>query len=833
METREIHFKLKSVKIRKIETKSKYLTYLLIALSLLFFLPGKNLWAGLADPDIPVKGTVIDSVSGEGISYVTIQIENNGNVVQRLASDESGKFSFTLNTAGNYNILLHSVGYQMKKTKFVPKQSGTGFDLGKITLTPSNEQVKEVTVSALKPLVRSEAEKLIYNVESDPESTTSNALDMLRKVPMVSVDGEDNVKLRGISGVKFLINGKTSSMLDQNAKEVLRSMPSNTIKDIEVITNPSSKYEAEGSAGIINIVTTRKTPDGFNGRLNAGLTSRESYNGNIYFASKIHKFIYSVNLALNHWNSEDVYNKSSRETYISTSNRYSEKKWYGDNSSNWNTLNTEASYEIDSLNLVSFSVVGRLGEFNQTGHTEVNDFDINHSPSMGFQNWFNSGGNYNFLSGNVDYQKLFRKEGNVLTISYRHEYSPGDRRSDNNVLGTVNFAGYHQKISSDMMNNEGTLQIDYVNEIDKKHQIETGYKQIWRTSNTTSDYLIFDEEQNKWIQDITRINDLDYKQSVMGIYLIYDLKLEKTELKIGLRGENTVNHGFLKSVEDTTFANRMFNLVPYLLFSKNFEKDRSLKLSFTQRLGRPWIGLLNPFRNDADPQNIRTGNPNLETEVTNNLDFSFNKFTQKNNFGINLNGSFSNNLIVNDVSIQPNGVKFYTFSNSGENRYVSANIFGSSKLTKKLNINATLGSNYTSIRSNTEENDKTSGWNFSGNVDLVYKITGNTTFLAGGGDNSGYIWFQYKGSSYHWYYLTCQQDILKKKVKLEARFDSRFNKYYRGKSETFNKDFFESSRGRNYARIITLRFSYNFGTMKDQVKKSKTSIRNDDLKQGG
>ena len=278
----------------KFKFQSEKIICILLIFNLLFGLTIKNSYAGFAEPDIPVKGIVIDSVSGEGISYVTIQIENNGVVVQRLASDASGKFSFALNTHGTFNIRVHSVGYQTKKTAFETKESGTGFDLGKISLKPSNEQVKEVIVSALKPLVRSEADKLVYNVESDPEAKTSNVLDMLQKVPLVSVDGNENVSIRGITKIKFLINGKSSVLLDQNPKDVLRSMPTHTIKDIEVITNPSSKYEAEGAAGIINIITNRKTPDGFNGKVNASINTLSQSVNNLYFATKANKFKWGI-----------------------------------------------------------------------------------------------------------------------------------------------------------------------------------------------------------------------------------------------------------------------------------------------------------------------------------------------------------------------------------------------------------------------------------------------------------------------------------------------------------------------------------------------------------
>ena len=237
-----------------------------------------------------VKGIATDAESGKTIPYVTITARNSKGIIKRLASDANGKFEFTIDSIGKYEVIVQSIGFQTSKNEVNINEKTIKIDLGTIKLITGSEIVGEVAIVAQKPLVRTEVDKIIYNLEADPESKTSNALEMLRKIPLVTVDGEDNIQVKGSSNFKILLNGKASSMLSQNPKDVLRSLPANTVKDIEVITNPSSKYEAEGTGGIINIITTKKQIDGFMGRVNAGIDTRGGYNGGIYATSKIKKF---------------------------------------------------------------------------------------------------------------------------------------------------------------------------------------------------------------------------------------------------------------------------------------------------------------------------------------------------------------------------------------------------------------------------------------------------------------------------------------------------------------------------------------------------------------
>jgi hypothetical protein len=238
-----------------------------------------------------VSGQIVEKLSGEGVPYATVIIKNDSIKEKKImACDVSGHFSLSLSEPQKYILTVSSVGY--KEFSLPINISGLKTELGKLSMEEGIE-LKEVSVTAQKPLVKMEVDKIVYSMESDPEAQTNNTLEMLNKVPLVTVDAEDKITVNGQSNFKVLVNGKSSSMMSANLKDVLKSLPANTVKDIEVITNPSSKYDAEGLGGIINIITLKKKISGYNGSISSGVDSRGSFNWSTYLAAKIDKFSFS------------------------------------------------------------------------------------------------------------------------------------------------------------------------------------------------------------------------------------------------------------------------------------------------------------------------------------------------------------------------------------------------------------------------------------------------------------------------------------------------------------------------------------------------------------
>ncbi|HKK41479.1 MAG TPA: carboxypeptidase-like regulatory domain-containing protein, partial [Bacteroidales bacterium] len=323
----------------------KHLCLLLFCLVIALPLKAQNKTASFR-----VSGQIVEKLSGNGVPFATVVIRNDSIKESKAqACDASGRFSLNVSSRVKYILTVSSVGY--KGFSIPVKITGPENDLGKLTME-SGVELNEVSVTAQKPLVKVEPDKIVYSLESDPESQTSNVMQMLYKIPLITVDAEDNITINGSSNFKILINGKSSSMMSTNFKDILKSLPANSIKDIEVITNPPSKYDAEGVGGILNIITDKKTLRGINISASTGMDARGSFNWSGYLAAKIQKFTFSAR----YYGSQFIQPQSISDGY---SEYYNNNDYhFSDSRSNTsykglsNGFSGEASYEIDSLNLI-------------------------------------------------------------------------------------------------------------------------------------------------------------------------------------------------------------------------------------------------------------------------------------------------------------------------------------------------------------------------------------------------------------------------------------------------------------------------------------------------
>ncbi len=779
-----------------------------------------------------VRGVVTEAESGKTIPYSTITVQNNKGIIKRLASDVNGKFDFTVDSIGKYVIVIQSIGFQSSRNSISIDAKTTRTELGTIKLLTGSEKIGEVEVVAQKPLVRTEVDKIIYSIEADPEAKTTNALEMLRKIPLVTVDGEDNIQVKGASNFKILLNGKNSSMLSSNPKDVLRSLPANTIKDIEVITNPSSKYEAEGTGGIINIITTKKQLDGLMGRVNAGVDTRGGYSGGLYATSKIKKFGFSLNYSLNKFIQPTNESYSNRENLLSTTNRYSESSGFSNYNGTSKMAMGEASYEIDSLNLISLSFWGYTGDYTSKGEQSTRDFDVNNTLSRQLNNLSNSTNSRGSLSGNIDYQRTFKKPDKSFTVSYKLDRSPMNTDGENEINGILNYSSYRQRSANDASGTEHTFQLDYYDPLTKMHQIESGVKYILRQNISNSNILRYDATQNEWIQDIARNNKLDYDQHIFGVYAGYVIKLKKVSIKTGLRAEGTFNDGYFSSVKDTTFKNRLFNIIPYVTISKNLNKGQNVKLSYTQRLSRPSIYYLNPYINDTDPLNINYGNPNLDAEVSHTFDLSYGKFSNKYNINLSLNGALTNNSIVSLQTINASGVKTTTYKNIGKNQNFGGYLYGSLRPNSKFTISTNVAIRYSILESNDGRNLKNEGFSYNGSLNMRYTLWKNGSISGYCGIYSPSIMLQGKSSMFWFTNINASQELFKKKFTASLSVSDPFRSKVKYESSINDPTFNQKSTYLYSNRMIRVNLSYRFGQIKGEIKKAKRGIKNDDVKSG-
>jgi outer membrane receptor protein involved in Fe transport len=773
-----------------------------------------------------VKGQIIENIKGEGVPYATVVISADSLKEKKaMACDANGNFSINLDSARRYQLTVTSVGYKQLDLPFLVTTFKT--DLGKISIEQGIE-LQEVTVTAQKPLVKVDPDKIVYSMEADPEAQTNNALEMLRKVPLVNVDSEDNITLNGQSNFKILLNGKTSSMLSSNSKDVLKSMPANTIKNIEVITNPSSKYDAEGVGGIINIVTTKKTLSGYNGSISSGMDSRGSFNGSLYLASKIKKFSFSGRYFGNQFREPKSTSDGESEFYNVTDYHYSNTKSVSDYKGLSNGYSGEASYDIDSLNLISLSFWGYQYSYTNRGSGETQFRNTGNDITRFYNTITEGNNNFSTLSGNIDYQKTYKKPDKSLTFSYKLDNDPRKVRNNTYVTGLTNYPSYGQRSDNEANGREQTFQADYYDPVTEKHQAEGGLKFILRQNTSISE--IYRNDTLK----LNSNNDLDYDQYILGAYAGYLFKWKKISTKTGMRLERTWNDGISKAAgSNTYFTNRLVNLIPYITFNFMPKQGQTIKVSYTQRLSRPGIWYLNPYIDNSDSLNINYGNPSLKAELSHSFELGYTLFKPKFNLSATTYSSFINNSIESISRIEDNGATATTYENIGKNQTYGLNLYLSYRPTNKLSINLNGGGGYAKLESNNSYAISNEGFSYRGFMNIRWTAWKDGTVSSYAGLYSPSIMLQGKSSSFYYTSFGVSQYLLKRKLMLNLSMTDPFWKTKEYKYETGDMTFFSQSIYKYVARNLRFSLTYNFGQMDLQVKKARRGINNDDLKGGG
>jgi len=795
----------------------KYLCLLLLSFFTPFLLVAQN-----KVTNYQVTGQIVEKITGNGVPFATVIIKNDSIKVKKAqACDVSGHFSIGLNTPLRYIIIVSSVGYKEFSMPLTVSELKT--DLGKIQVE-EGVLLKEVTITAQKPLVKIDPDKIVYSMESDPEAQSNNALEMLRKVPLITVDAEENITLNGQSNFKVLVNGKSSTMMSTNFKEALKSLPANTIRDIEVITNPSSKYDAEGVGGIINIITGKKTFDGYNGSVSSGVDVRGSINLSGYLAVKINKFSFSSRFYGSQFIQPESRTIVATEYFNNTDYHYSQSNGNSSYKGLSNGYTGEASYEIDSLNLISLSFWGYLSSYENNGFTETRYMNIDNDITRLYNNLLKSSNRSGSISGNIDYQRTYKKPDKSLTFSYKLDNNPRRIKNISGIDGIINYPSYSQLSENDAVGREQTFQADYYDPITKKHQIESGIKFILR-QNTSNSEIFRDNTK------LDNVNDLDYNQYIMGLYAGYLVKWKKLTAKTGLRLERTWNDGNSKtSGINTDFTNRLFNLVPYITFSYMPKQGQTIKLSYTQRLSRPGIWYLNPYVNNSDSLNISYGNPMLKSEVSHSFELGYTYFTPKINFSASSTSSFANNAIERISRVESNGATVSTYENIGKDQLYGLNLYLSYRPSGKLNLFFSGGVNYSKLEANAGYSITNKGFSFRGYVGGRRTLWKDGSVNANPGAYSSSIMLQGRSSTFFYTSLGISQYFLKRKLMLSVSTSDPFwyrKKYtYESKDITFNSNIENSYPAQN----VRLSATYNFGKMDLQVKKARRGIKNDDIK---
>jgi outer membrane receptor protein involved in Fe transport len=799
--------------------------------------------AGAAPGTGTISGIVVDSLTNKPLDYATVSLFKAGVTAPLTGAltDAKGAFKITALQPGQYRVQVAFLGYVTKSIdKLVLTPAKPTLNLGQIIVAPSAKMLDAVQITGQKDMIENRIDKLVFNAEKDVTSSGGNVSDILRKVPMVSVDMDGNVALRGSQNVRILINGKPSGALVTNAADVLKSMPADQIKNIEVITAPSAKYDAEGSAGIINIVTKKKNVTGFSGSVTGSVGTRQSnQSANINFNKN--KLSLSANFGYNTGWPQTTYNSFSSANTDSLTSSSSN----GQNTSNRHFSNGSASlgYDFDDNNSFSSSFSTRGGAFKNSGSTD----NSNTSVKEGTVNYTAITSNEFKVSNfdwNNDFTHKFAKQGEEISIAGQWTHGI----SDVNYLSEYSAFTQNQRAANNGTNNEYTIQLDYVLPVNKIFKIETGGKSILRRIKSEYDFFNPDAGGNYVFNPATS-NTYDYDQDVYSGYGLLTTTLKNGyTVQAGARVENTKISGSSgnSSAGLSPFNNTYTNFIPSFVISKALTPTQTLKLSYSKRIQRPSLQFLNPFRNTSNPLNQTEGNPELSPEVTQTIELNYSTFIKTSVINASVYYRKTADIIESYVSTVPftttdnagntvtRNVSLTNYLNVGNNNSIGSSLFASVQLFKALtfrgNVNAFTykpqiisslqpGSQSTYVQYNAF---------ISGTVKISSTLSAETFVI----QNSARRTFQGTNPAFNLFVIGAKKDIFKKKGTVGLNITQPFQDYKDFTSRINSGALTQNSRFSVPFRSFGVSFTYNFGKTTFGPPKKKRGVSNDDLKQG-
>ena len=805
-----------------------------------------------------IQGILLDSITRQGEPYATIKVarkESPQKAVKMLVSDMNGKFKERVPGSGSFLLIITSVGRTTITRPFTASQGEKLIDFGTMLVSDASNELGQIEVVAQKPLVKADVDKIEYNIQDDPDSQSNSLLEMLRKVPLVTVDGEDNIKVNGSSSFKVYVNGRPNNMMSNNPTEVLKSMPANSIKHIEVITNPGPKYDAEGVGGILNIVTVGSGMEGYTATF-SGNVSNNGGGGSLFSTVQKGKLTVSARYNYDYSKQPKSHSGGTRTTLPERLTEHSSDVLY-ENSNKGNHRfhagSLEASYEIDTLRLVSmsFGLWGGGYRGDRDGH------QLGSHPSLGElyeyatvgrtkNSWFS-------IDGGIDYQRLFHTKNRMLTFSYKINTNPStsdDYTDYVNKTAVPEWEDFIHRLTNlhtdgKQHTTEHTFQVDYTTPIGKLHTIEGGVKYILRDNAADNDRYeqTSDSPEADYAFDEEYSSHYKHQNDILAAYLGYGLKWKKLSGRLGLRYEFTHQEVKYLLGKGEDFQKDFNDLVPSASIGYQLTDLSNLRLGYNMRIYRPGIWYLNPYLDDSNPSNLSQGNPNLNSEKSHNLNLSYSNFTQKFNLNVGIHYSFTNNSIehvntlMQDTEIpglqNPTGkeVLYSTYYNMGKNRTVGLNGYINWNATSNTRLYLNINGSYVYIKG--AENLKNDGWTmfaFGGIQQTLPKDWRISLNLMG---QTPWIMLQGKGSRFFDYNLSVNKSFLKKRLTLSAYASNFFKKYKRNSLHLEDVNFVQDSYNRYTRQRFGFSISYRIGELKASVKKATRSISNDDVKGGG
>ena len=760
-----------------------------------------------------ITGTIKEASSNKPIEFCTITFKDSTKFIGATQSDGNGKFTFTIPKKQLVTIQINAVGYSSVYKKIFVNESK---DFPDILLKTNDKVLNEVNVSTEKSYVQNTLDKRIINIDKNTVSTGGTAVDILQTLPGISLNSDENIQMRGSSNLNIQIDGKPVGSRGGNLNTVLEQIPASSIESIEIIGNPSAKYDAEGTGGIINIVLKKNKQKGISGNITTTVGTRNKYSagGSLNYKNKYFNLSTNLGFQHNYAYTRGVFN-STNFTNDTTFYQYYKNKGLN------KPLNISPKMNLDiylndknTLSFVSNYTINRNTEYNGVQRYFYNpdsiiDYTSKREATTTTKN--------RYIDGTISYRKLFKQPKQEFTIDLYYQ----NGKEFNKVIAPetyinsilVNSQTIADSIVTEVKLKNANLLLNYVHPFNKTTFMEVGYSYKYNMADRNLKYA----QQNDLIgpdyfNATNKSNQFIFNENIHAFYITYNSIFGNLSYKLGLRAENTNNKGELINT-NKVFKNSYLQFFPSMHFNIDLGKDRSVRFTYSRRLQRPNMNQLNPFGDYSDPRNVRSGNPALKPETTHSFELGFDKSKTKYTFSSTLFYRLQNNMITFIRNVDADGFGTITSGNLGISHNYGIELSGRYNPFKWWNISLDInGSGQTLVDSRFKDlknkQNINYGFNFISNwtilkfwnIQTMYNFRGPSNFPQG------------KMQAMHGAELGMKFFALKGKLILNLRLSDIFNtRQFAVNASGYN---FETSAirkrdTRNFYIGITYRFGNN------------------------
>lgn len=797
--------------------------------------------------DFQISGKIIDKSTGEPIPYATAILKEagTGNTIAGGVADDEGEFFFTVKKPGRYLVELSYVGYTaLQREDIEINQNIPSVFLGNLTLEEESVSLQEVTVQGQRDLIEERVDRTIYNAENDKTTIGGDASDVLRRVPMLTVDLDGNVSMRGSSNILVLIDNKQSAIVANNIADALKQIPAEEIKSVEVITSPSAKYDAEGTGGVINIVTKKNKLQGASLNINSSAGLRGSNLG-LNASLKRGKMGWTLggfgragyNILGGFENQQTLTNPEGADTRILQSADTRNQMLFGRYNFGWD-------YDIDKYNFMTASVSFGMRNMQTKQDGLLTDTFIEDMLASSLLRDVNIDNLSNMVDVSYNYTRTYEKPQKEFSISGL--YSRNNRTNDFiNSLYNDSFDQIIHRIRNDNnnINEEFTIQLDYMTPLGagKNQILEYGAKNILRKA--VSDFAYFRADgigaPFEEIDDVAFSNEFNYDQNVTAGYLSYTLGfLENYTVKAGLRYEYTTIQADFKESDLPADIPSYGVFVPSMNIGRKLNNGNMLKAAYNRRIQRPSLQFLNPNIQAANPLQITQGNPLLDPELTDNYEVSYSTFLK----GSTLN--FTSYLRNTTGSIQPirtiqdNDVIFTTYENIGRERAYGFSVFSNVNISGKFSLNGSIDSYYAVLDNGLEDplyRASNEGFVVSGRLFGNYTLPKNWQIQAFTFARGRQVQLQGSAGGFGMYGLNLNKQFNERKGSIGFGAENFLVSEFRIRNELITPTIMQNSVTSLRNMNFKINFSYRIGKLSVDggQRRRKRGVTNEDLKEGG